>query len=108
MAKTTIKNIKQYSEILPMEQLQELSLILHRYNTVRTYIFRSFGSINGLQYLQYPRKIRDKWVKSGFAEQWNLPPKYWKCSLEDAFNSIKSNWEATKTNIRKYISKYCK
>ncbi len=105
MAKTTIKNIKQCSEILSIEQLQELSLILHRYNTVRTYIFSRFGSINGLQYLQYPRKIRDEWVKSGFAEQWELPPKYWKCALEDAFNSIKSNWEATKTNIRKHISR---
>lgn len=99
----TTKNIKQYSEILSAEQIEELSLILHRYNTVRTYIFSRFGSINGLQYLQYPRKIRDEWVKSGFAEQWNLPPKYWKCALEDAFNSIKSNWEATKATIRKRI-----
>jgi len=105
VSKTTTKNIKQYSETLSIEQIDELSLILHRYNKVRTYVFSRFGSINGLQYLQYPRKIRDEWVKSGFAEQWNLPPKYWKCALEDAFNSIKSNWEATKTNIRKHISR---
>lgn len=105
MAKTTTKNIKQYSETLSEEQIQEVSLILHRYNKVRSYAFSRFSSINGLQYLQYPRKIRDEWVKSDFAEQWKLPPKYWKCALEDAFNSIKSSWESTKTKIRKYISK---
>ena len=104
MAKTTIKNVKQYSETLTEEQIGEISLLLRRYNKVRAYVFSRFGSINGLQYLEYPRKIRDEWVGNGFAEQWKLPPKYWKCALEDAFNSIKSNWESTKTKVRKQIS----
>ncbi len=105
MSKTVIKNVKQHSSVLLSEQIQELQIILLKYNKVRSYVFSRYGSISGLCYLQYPREVRDGWVKTNFGEQWGLPPKYWKCALEDAFNTIKANWEASKVRIKKQILK---
>lgn len=98
-----LKCVKQQSKELLPTQREEFNLILHRYNKVRQYVFSRFGPIGGLRYLDYPRKIRDEWVDNGFAEQWHLPPKYWKSALEDAFGAIKSGWEVTKNKIRLLI-----
>lgn len=99
------RTIKQYSLALSDSTLQELKIIAFRYGKVKNYIFSRYGSINGLQYLKYPRKIRDEWVKSGFANEWKLSARYWKLALEEAFSNIKTNWEQTKQSIRDNIRK---
>jgi len=99
-----IKTVKQFSFPLNKEIINELTLIAHRYSKVKNYIYARFGSINGLQYIDNPNKIRDEWVKTKFANQWKLSARYWKLALSEAFSNIKTNWEQTKKSIRKNIN----
>ena len=99
-----IKTVKQFSFSLSKETISELTLIAHRYSKVKNYIYARFGSINGLQYIDNPREVRDEWIKSKFAIQWKLSARYWKLALSEAFSNIKTNWEQTKKSIRKNIN----
>lgn len=99
------KTIKQYSKNLDKQTFMELKTVAYRYGKVKNYIFSRYGSINGLQYLRYPREIRDEFVKTGFAKQWKLTARYWKLAFEEAFANIKTNWEQTKQSVKSDIAK---
>jgi len=102
----TPKCIKQHSENLPPEIMSEMTLILHRYNKVRNYVFSRFSGVKSLHHFDYPRAIRDEWVKTKFWKGWRLPADYWKAAFEDAFATLNANWEATKTEIIKHVSRH--
>ena len=106
MSKELIRNVKQYSIKLEKAILNEFELIAYRYCKVKNYVYSRFGSINGLKYIRKNghRKIRDEWVKTGFANQWKLPARYWKLALNDAFGSIKSQWSNVKRIIKGLIN----
>ena len=100
------RTVKQYCLDIEEESYNELTLIAHGHSKVRNYIYGRFGSINGLSYLKHHRKkIRDKWVKSGFAGMWCLPDRHWKIALDSAVGNIKSLWSNCKNKIRKAL--YC-
>lgn len=99
------KTTKQYSYYLSKEAFSELKTIARRYGKVKNYVFSRYGSINGLQYLKYPRTVRDEWTKTEFAKQWGLSARYWKLALEEAFGNIKTNWSQTKQSVRDNIRK---
>lgn len=99
-----MKNIKQYSKPLSKEDMQELQTIARYYATVKNYVYSRFSGINSLLLLNKARKkIRDAWVKSGFAKQWNLQARYWKMALEEAIGNIKTEWANIKIRIKKVI-----
>ena len=86
------KTIKNYCFTSTQKKLNELYKIAIRYTSVKNEIFQRYGSISGLQYLSYPRQIRDNWVKTGFADKFGLQARYWKQAFDEGFSNIRSNW----------------
>ena len=97
---TVIKNIKQYSYKLYEDILKELLYIGSKYKRVKNYIYSRYSGINSITLLGKDRKIRDKYVKSKFYEQWKLPARYWKLALSEAMANIKSSWSNIKLRIK--------
>lgn len=86
------KTIKNYCFNATQSKINELYEIASRYTSVKNEIFQRYGSISGLQYLSYPRQIRDNWVKTGFADKFGLQARYWKQAFDEGFSNIRSNW----------------
>lgn len=51
------------------------------------------------------KEIRDKWIKTKFANQWGLSAHYWKMALDEAISNIKTQWANTKLRIKKAVFK---
>ena len=97
--KTVAKDIKQHSR--QISNLDEIKTIAVKYSTVKDYVFSRYSGINSLVLLDnYKKDIRDVWVKTGFAEQWKLPARYWKLALDEAIRNIKAEWSNTKNRIK--------
>jgi len=94
------KTIKNYCLNATQSKLGELYEIAKRYVSVKNNIFQRYGSLSGLQYLSYPRQIRDEWVKTRHADKFNMQARYWKQALEEAFSNIQSNWSNGFNKIR--------
>jgi len=98
------QTVKQYCLDIEEQSYNELTLIACRYNKVRNYVYGRYGSIKGLFYLKnHRKKIRDKWVKNGFAKNWSIPDRYWKIALDSAIGNIKSQWSNCKNKIKKAV-----
>lgn len=102
------QTIKSYSKILSDSDFNQLTNIAKYYTKVKNEIFNQYGSVQGLQYINYPRQIRDKWVKTGYAIKFNLPARYWKQAFDEAWSNIKSNWQLCFNEVKKaiYRNKY--
>ena len=86
--------------------MHELRFIASEYRDVKNYVFSRYSGINSLLIIKDPHKnIRDVWVQTKFAEQWNIQALYWKQALDEAISNIKSLWSNAKNNIRTLISK---
>ena len=81
-------------------KLDELGIIGKRYVLVKNHVFQKYGSLSGLQYLVYPRKIRDEWVETGYGDRFGLQARYWKQAFEEAFSNIRSNWSNAITEVK--------
>jgi len=85
------KTIKNYCFNATQAKLDELCKIGQKYSSVKNEIFSKYGSISGFSYLSYPRKIRDEWIKTGYANKFGLQARYWKMAFDEAFANIKLN-----------------
>ena len=95
---TVIKTIKQHS--LEVKNISELK----KYTTVKNYAYSRYSGINSILILNsYRKEIRDTWVKTGFASQWNIPARYWKMALDEEISNIKTEWSNTKNRVKKAI-----
>lgn len=101
---TIIKNVKQYSNELGADVLEELKFIANQYKNVKNYVYSRYSRINSIPLLGKNRQIRDEWVKTKFSEQWKLPARYWKLALSEAFGSIKAQW----SNIKNRVKEQCR
>lgn len=101
------KTVKNYSLTATQKKVEELKEIAERYSDVKNYIFQKYGSLSGLQYLNYPREIRDEWVSDPDAicllEQFGLQARQWKMAFDEAFSNIKTNWSLCFNKVRKAI-----
>ncbi|MEQ8189049.1 MAG: transposase [Candidatus Eremiobacterota bacterium] len=98
------QTVKQYCLDIDEKSYNEITLIAYRHSKVRNYVYGRYGSIKGLFYLKnHRKKIRDKWVKSGFAKNWSLPDRHWKIALDSAIGNIKSQWSNCKNKIKKAL-----
>lgn len=96
---TVAKDIKQHSK--KNDNLEELKTIAAAYATVKNYVFSRYSGIDSLIILDtYKKDIRDVWVESKFAEQWNLFARYWKNSLDEAISNIKTEWSNIKIRVK--------
>jgi len=94
------KTIKNYCLNATESKLNELYEIAKRYASVKNKVFMRYGSIEGLQYLDYPRSIRDEWIKTKYADKFELQARQWKMALDEAFANIKSKWSNTINDVK--------
>ena len=99
------KTIKNYCFNATQKKLDELYEIARRYTSVKNEVFQRYGSLSGLQYLSYPRQVRDEWVKTGYTNKFRLQARYWKQALDEGFSNIKSNWSNAIEKTRKNLFK---
>lgn len=96
---TVVKTVRQHS--LAVNNIEELKDIAAAYTKVKNYVYSRHSGINSLLLIKNHRKtIRDEWVKSEFAKQWNLPARYWKMALDEAISNIKTEWTNTKRRVK--------
>ncbi len=81
------------------EQLEEQA---KRLGQVRSEVWHSYGSINGVS-IKSDRKIRDQWLSK--KRQFQVSANAWKETLRDSFGDMKANREAAKEKVRKIIYK---
>lgn len=96
---TVVKTVRQHS--LAVNDMEELKYIAAAYTKVRNYVYSRYSGINSLLLIKNHRKtIRDEWIKSEFAKQWDLPARYWKMALDEAISNIKTEWANTKRRVK--------
>lgn len=89
-----------YSKDMTKSKLDRLIEIANRLGSIRTDIWRRFGSLAGLEY-KSDRAVRDEWLKDDV--QFNVPARLWKATLADVWADIVMYREAAKSNVRKRI-----
>ena len=94
------KTIKNYCLNATESKLAELYELARRYAAVKNDIFLQYGSLNGLQYLGYPREVRDEWVRTKYAAKFGLQARQWKTAFDEAFANIKTKWSQVEGTIR--------
>lgn len=95
------KTIKNYCLNATQRKLSELYKIASRYVSVKNEVFYKYGSIAGIQYLSYPRKVRDQWVEDGTGVRFGLQARQWKQAIDEAFSNIMSNWSNGFNRVKK-------
>ena len=99
------KTIKNYCLNATESKLTELYEIAQRYAKVKNEVFMRYGSVDGLQYLSYPREIRDEWVKTGHGNKFGLQARQWKMAFDEAFANITSKWANVANDVRISLSR---
>jgi transposase len=97
------KTIKNYCLNATKSKVAELYELAQRYATVKNDIFLQYGSLKGLQYLNYPRKVRDEWVATKYATKFGLQARQWKTAFDEAFANIKTKWSQVEGTTRKSL-----
>jgi len=88
-----------YSDDLNQAKYEALVEIAGRCGSVRTEVWRNYGSVSGLEASFRP--VRDFWIASGHIE--NLPQRIWRATLSDVLGDIKANREAAKVNVNCHV-----
>jgi hypothetical protein len=88
-----------YSEDLNQAKYEALDEIASLCGTVRTEVWRNYGSIGGLGAKFRP--VRDGWIADGHIK--NLPQRIWRATLSDTLDDVKANREAAKEKVIRHI-----
>ena len=76
-----------------------LNEIAERCGTVRTEVWRNYGSIGGLGAKFRP--VRDEWIADKHVSR--LPQRIWRATLSDTLDDIKANREAAIDQVVRHI-----
>jgi len=90
-----------YSDDLNQAKYDALNEIAKRCGTIRTEIWRNYGSIGGLGAKFRP--VRDGWIAEGHINQTILPQRIWRATLSDTLDDVKANREAAKEKVVRHI-----
>jgi len=90
-----------YSNNLNQAKYDALNQIAKRCGTIRTDIWRNYGSISGLSASFRP--IRNNWMANQHIK--NLPNTIWRVTLDDTLADIKANREAAKEQVKHHLYK---
>jgi len=88
-----------YSKHLNNNKYEKLVEIAERLGKIRTEIWQSFGSIQGIGLTD--REIRDSWLLED--KKFDVPARLWKETLRDTFSNIVAQKEAAKVKVRKAV-----
>ena len=98
------RTVKQHSFPINNKDFEEIKLIAKRYRDVKNYVYSRYSGVHSLLILKnYKKVIRDDWVQTKFAQQWNLPARYWKLALDEAISTINSLWSNAKNAVKKAL-----
>ena len=88
-----------YSDDLNQAKYDALNEIAKRCGSIRTEVWRNYGSIGGLGAKFRP--VRNGWIAAGRIK--NLPQRIWRATLSDTLDDIKANREAAKEKVVRHI-----
>ncbi|OQY54780.1 MAG: hypothetical protein DRR08_16275 [Candidatus Parabeggiatoa sp. nov. 2] len=88
-----------YSEDINQTKYDTLNEIAKRCGTIRTEVWRCYGSIGGLGAKFRP--VRDGWIADEQVK--NLPQRLWRATLSDTLDDVKANREAAKEKVIRHI-----
>ncbi|RKZ63574.1 MAG: transposase [Candidatus Parabeggiatoa sp. nov. 2] len=88
-----------YSDDLNQAKYDALNEIAKRCGSIRTEVWRNYGSIGGLGARFRP--VRDGWIADKHVK--NLPQRIWRVTLSDSLDDIKANREAAKEIVKRHI-----
>jgi hypothetical protein len=88
-----------YSEDLNQAKYDRLNEIAKRCGTIRTEVWRNYGSIGGLGAKFRP--VRDGWIADEQVK--NLPQRLWRATLSDTLDDVKANTDAAKEKVIRHI-----
>jgi hypothetical protein len=78
---------------------RKLNEIAKQCGSIRTEVWRNYGSIGGLGARFRP--VRDGWIADGRMK--NLPQRIWRTTLSDTLDDVKANREAAKEKVVRHI-----
>jgi IS605 OrfB family transposase len=88
-----------YSEDINQAKYDALNEIAKRCGSIRTEVWRNYGSIGGLGARFRP--VRDGWIADKHVSI--LPQRIWRVTLSDSLDDIKANREAAKEFVKRHI-----
>jgi len=88
-----------YSDDLNQAKYDALHEIAKLCGSIRTEVWRNYGSIGGLGAKFRP--VRDGWIADKHVK--NLPQRIWRATLSDSLDDIKANREAAKEKVVRHI-----
>ena len=88
-----------YSDDLNQAKYDALNEIAKRCGSIRTEVWRNYGSIGGLGARFRP--VRDGWIADKHVK--NLPQRIWRVTLSESLDDIKANREAAKEIVKRHI-----
>jgi len=88
-----------YSEDLNQAKYDALNEIASLCGSIRTEVWRNYGSIGGLGAKFRP--VRDEWIADKHVSR--LPQRIWRATLSDTLDDIKANREAAKEKVVRHI-----
>jgi len=88
-----------YSDDLNQAKYDALNEIAKRCGSIRTEVWRNYGSIGGLGARFRP--VRDGWIADKHVK--NLPQRIWRVTLSDSLDDRKANREAAKEIVKRHI-----
>jgi IS605 OrfB family transposase len=99
-----MKKAKKVTRIAMSSDLNQakydaLNEIAKRCGSIRTEVWRNYGSIGGLGAKFRP--VRDGWIADKQVK--NLPQRIWRATLSDSLDDIKANREAAKEKVIRHI-----
>jgi IS605 OrfB family transposase len=88
-----------YSDDLNQAKYDALNEIAKRCGSIRTEVWRNYGSIGGLG--ARFRLVRDGWIADKHVSI--LPQRIWRATLSDTLDDIKANTDAAKEFVKRHI-----
>ena len=88
-----------YSDELNQAKYDALNEIASLCGSIRTEVWRNYGSIGGLGAKFRP--VRDGWIADKHVSR--LPQRIWRVTLSDSLDDIKANREAAKEIVKRHI-----
>jgi IS605 OrfB family transposase len=93
--------VKQRATLVESSNIEIFEELITRIQRARNYMYSRLAGINSYLSLQNPKGIRNEWVKDKkLVEQFRLPARFWKITLEEVVSSLKSLWSNTCNKIK--------
>lgn len=95
-----MRAVRHYSFTHTKSKEQALIAVAKKYRAFRNELYKKYGGIECLPYLDNPRVLRDQWVQDKSCDKYGLQARQWKSALDEVFGTLSAKMEAAKTQVR--------